>query len=826
MDTSGSKTKHAIRLIGLLVICLWAFFPVLLKIQPVRAAGPVQQDTSGYWKYIDTTTNVTNNRTAQAEYYTWTPSIGDNFSGGDIKYNPGPYLSQEQTTKCSWGFSADTGILKPGQTLDITGSVSGTTTDWIASGLTGSEVDDQLYIRALGFDLGFIRAQQVVAAVSNSATAQASAQEVKTLTVPNSMGLDRTTSPDYFIIIFSCHVGNGGYVIDTTMNYDWVDAASTAISTSTPTFIEPPAGNEPPGKTGSGPSVPMLVGGLLTGLIGAILAGAGILGIVVGGKRQGYYVLQASASTADVRPGKPAGITFTAFYINEKGVVQPAPQAEVRVTVADTPGKLAARPPASMGSLGCTFSVPDPHVCETVPVTVVAFVKGKVVARGSVQVRILPTYELGLQWEDPAQGPVQVDGQEVRARAWVTAAPPDPEATPDVLVQQVNISLQGPNSDWIGQPLKLYVQGEVLCVPMLAVSPSPDATLKSGNPFLMAGFSRGDQQLSARLKVNINSDAVFGGWINGKKEAQSAYQRSQTPPGWDLPDIIAYFHAPDNEEKPIKPSFNYGFDKPPFEANPPILDQVDFYENADIPGQYVLKVALKPDTDLDAAFGDIPEDQRQLKVKVFARDENGKELHDFVTYTFRPMVSFVIHAYEDDPAVEVREHKYRTIKFDDETGLVANGDDTLNLAGYFMRTDLLAKSGPNPAKRLNVGDLEGVEWKLPDDGNYFEVSDPEVKDGFVLFNAKSKAPISATIVKNSEDPTTLITRPELDQDEGAKYTLESDQVEVDIAVQYPRLHLWVVPGLYRHTSTAIAYLDLPVLRTETAGVVASGLLLA
>ncbi len=564
-------------------------------------------------------------------------------------------------------------------------------------------------------------------------------------------------------------------------------------------------------------------------MIGISLSVAGLIALLVNGRGKGgkggkggkpgpipnpddpdlgHYVLWASAHAAEVRPGKPATISFTAMFVTDEGVSTPAPQAEVQVEVPDTPGRLAAVPPASMGSLACTFSVPDPRVCESVPVTAVALINGSTRARVSVQVRILPTYELALQWEDPAQGPVQVDGQEVRARAWVTATPPDPDATPDVLVQQVNISLQEPNTNWIRQPLNLYVQGEVLWIPISAVSPAPDATLQPDNPFLVAEFSRGDQQLFARLLVNINSEAILGAWVNGKKEAQSAYQRQQTPPGWDLPDIITYFHTRDNEEKPIKPSFKYGFDQPPFEATPAILDQVEFYENGDIPGQYVLKVALKPDTDLDAAFGNVPEDQRQLKVKVFARDENGKELPDLVTYTFRPMVSFVVHAYEDDPAVAVREHAYRSLKFPDGKGLVANGDDSLKLAGYFMRTDLLAKSGPDPAKRLDVGDLQEIEWKLPDDGNYFETSDPEVEDGFVLFDVKSKAPISASIVKNTQDPTTLIAKPELDQDEGAKYTLESDQVEVEFTVQYPRLHLWVVPGLYRHTSTAIAYLDL------------------
>jgi hypothetical protein len=40
------------------------------------------------------------------------------------------------------------------------------------------------------------------------------------------------------------------------------------------------------------------------------------------------------------------------------------------------------------------------------------------------------------------------------------------------------------------------------------------------------------------------------------------------------------------------------------------------------------------------------------------------------------------------------------------------------------------------------------------------------------------------------------------------YRLEADKVEVTLRAQYPKLHLWVVPGQYRHTSSAFAYLEI------------------
>ena len=333
--------------------------------------------------------------------------------------------------------------------------------------------------------------------------------------------------------------------------------------------------------------------------------------------------------------------------------------------------------------------------------------------------------------------------------------------------------------------------------------------MQPGNPSLVANLTVGRQSMVARLPVEINQDVVLGAWVNGKKEADAVYQRKQTPPGWDFAEIVTFFHAPGNEGKPSQPAFAYGFDTIPIEAEPPILDVTDFGESTTIRGQYVIQVALKDGTDLETCFGDVPADQRKIKVKVFARDDQGREYRDFVTYRVRPMVTFCIHAFEGTPSARNPQHEYRKIGFNEEMGLVANGDDCLRLAGYFMLTEDLAKSGPNPEKRLDIGEISGFTWRNPQDEADLgepQVDDRNTQDGFLCFELKSIEPLEATPGRlNSVHG--LIIKPALRSDLMSGYTLETDVLEVKIAVQFLRLRLWVVPGVYRHTSEAVAYLD-------------------
>jgi len=80
-------------------------------------------------------------------------------------------------------------------------------------------------------------------------------------------------------------------------------------------------------------------------------------------------------------------------------------------------------------------------------------------------------------------------------------------------------------------------------------------------------------------------------------------------------------------------------------------------------------------------------------------------------------------------------------------------------------------------------------------------------DGFICFTLKSNQPLQAT-QSRLDTPHRLVVKLALRSDIPSEYTLESEEMEVDIEVQVLRLRLWVVPGVFRNTSEALAYLDM------------------
>ncbi len=539
----------------------------------------------------------------------------------------------------------------------------------------------------------------------------------------------------------------------TDLNYAWVEGPAAPTVQVTPTL---PGGSDP----GSSINLTafLTAAGVAAGVIGALLVLLGLLAILINrGKSAGKptpkptgpkkpdpeppqvsYSLSASAGPVDVYIGEPASVTFTAMRIPSEGAPSLAVEATIQIVVSDSVAGLVASPTSGSGRLVCTFSAPNPKVCASLDVLAVAVVGGEVKARAYVRVRILPVYELEFKWDNPQQPALQVDGKEALAWAKVVSKPPDPDTPADVLAQQVNVSLQGPNSEWIRQPLAPYIEFEKQWNAISAVRPSVSAEMAPGNPVLVAEFSSARQQLKAHLSVELNQEIVLSAWVKGKKEADVIYQRKEATPGWDFAEIRTWFHAPDNEEKTIQPPFNTG-DGPTIEANPPILDVKDHFELEGERGRYVIVVALKDGTDLETCFGETPVDQRKVEVKVFSTDEKGKEYHDFVTYRVRPTVTFCVHAYEDDPSNRVLQHEYRDIEFNQEMSLVANADDTLKMAGYFMRTDQLAKTGPDPEERLDIGEVNGFAWLNPQDETDLgkpQIDDMNTKDGFLCFTAE------------------------------------------------------------------------------------------
>jgi hypothetical protein len=821
MQPMRPGTFRSIRLAFFSLAFLALLVPSFLLNAAAHAADqpPAQAATStnGYWKFDSAKTF--DKFTSPGAGSAWTPSFKDSSNGGTVvkSYDSGP--ADSTTSECSWSFASDAKSLKPGETLEVTLTVKSSITG-LRSNISASGQDSMEFIDFTGNATSVSDSYSINGQQTSTAQGTGSASFV---VQPGWTGAAKPATRDMH---FQCMVAAVG-LVDTTWHYVWVEGAA---ADATPTPLETPEGVFVPAP-GAGVKLANLLtaAGVSAIVIGAILAAAGLLVLILTGGNKGgkptpkptgpkppapeppkiRYALRASANSVDVYPGQPASVTFNAWRIMPDGASVPAIEAEIQVRVPESPAGLVAAPPSGMCSLTCGFSAPDPQAVATLHVLASALVGGRVMAQSGVQVCVLPSYALELKWEDPQQPALQVEGKAGRAWARVSATPPDPDNAPDVLAGKINVSVQGPNSDWIRQPLNPLVEYEKQWNAIAAFRPEASAELQPGNPALVAEFSAGRQQLFARLAIQLDQKLVLGAWVHGKKAADAFYQRKQDPPEWDFAEITAYFHAPDHDEKIVHPPFNLP-DGPSFEAVPPILELRDHYESGDEPSKHVLKLALKDGTDLESTFAGVPSGQREIKVRVFAVDERGQEYADSISYRFRPTATFCVFAYKDDAANSELHHQYRGIEFPEEMELVANGDDCLELAGYFMATDEFAKNGPNPDQRLNIGEVSGVDWRSPQDAAELGAPQPEAantRDDFLCFKLQSKSLLESTPAR-LEAEHVLVFKLGLRSDVPVQYSLESESAEVKIEIQYLRLRLWVVPGARRHSSAAVGYLDL------------------
>ncbi len=289
----------------------------------------------------------------------------------------------------------------------------------------------------------------------------------------------------------------------------------------------------PPGTSTQGLNgVPGLLAlaAVLAGILGAFLVAAGVVALLVDRRNRGgnqpsrlavptssspeplqiRYSLRVNTTALELHQQEQVPVYFQALRILSTGKSVIAPEALIKVVVPDTPGGLAASPVSGMGSLECDFSSPSPQVCETLTVLAIATVGEQVKARVYLHVRILPLYELELKWEDPQQPALQVGGKEALVWARVNSTPPDPYSSPDVLAKLIDVRVQGPNSDWIRQPLKPYIQFQRQWNPIAAVHPGAGAELQPGNPDLIANFTAGRQSVVARLPVELDHEGIPG----------------------------------------------------------------------------------------------------------------------------------------------------------------------------------------------------------------------------------------------------------------------------------------------------------------------------
>ncbi len=585
----------------------------------------------------------------------------------------------------------------------------------------------------------------------------------------------------------------------------------------------------PPAEEGSGWQI--VVGGLAVVAAAGLAAVAGGAALIKSSGKKGppppKYILQLNKRSLEVTHKQSAALFIRAWKINPDGSTVPAPEAAIQVSVPSSPAGLAASPVSGVGSLECTFSVPLPKECLTVPVAISASA-GLMSTAAQVLVQVVPVYELELSWHDPQQRMLKPEGKEIYARARLTATPkPDPQITPDQLAAKIVLSLEGPNHALVQMASappalqKPYVRDGVLWIPLRAPAAPAGSAESPGNPILAARFNEGSQRLEKKLTLELSAGLVLGAWVQGKRRCDVLYDPRLATPGWDFTEIITYFHEPEKDSLPVHPAFAFGLDRQSIEFDPPVMEVIEIFSHAR--DQYTIQVRLTPGTDLEQYFGsDLSGRNGIIQARITVKADDGKAYSNTVSYCLRPKLEIFAHGAEP----EGRTYKGLDLKAEDFT---ADGSDRLTVSVAVCRTD---KVGTR-----KIGEVDLV--------------DPSCWTFSATLTGGSSAEYLCERGEESEASEPLVfvrsQRPRLHQQTGPGESLTlhleatptsalpgnylRTPLSFDLPIQ-PRLlglRLWVVPGKHRGTSEAwmFAYLDrdpnLPLpevvlkLKTENAG---------
>ena len=316
--------------------------------------------------------------------------------------------------------------------------------------------------------------------------------------------------------------------------------------------------------------------------------------------------------------------------------------------------------------------------------------------------------------------------------------------------------------------------------------------------------------MEQRLALNLTEDIVFDLWAQGKKQVEVSYNEVSDPPGWFFGEITAYFHPPQDDSKPVEPSFKSNFLNPEIKVEP--VDILELKETGeDRPDWLKRSVSLKEGVDLEKYFGsDLTEQKAQIRLTLTVTPEGRKPYESSVTYQICPTVELVVRQYDQESGSLLQEREYNGINLAPQEFL-ADAKDFLDLAVYYRRTDWPSDSTRNVSfGKIDKLDLRGsnsLEYQLGvKDEAFWQM---EGVDGLWETYVSSKKPLLATAARQSTG-LQLYAEGQL-SNAPAHYRYKSKDLDLSIRGHnldqalkplYLHIGLWVVPGSERGTSLA------------------------
>ena len=559
----------------------------------------------------------------------------------------------------------------------------------------------------------------------------------------------------------------------------------------------------------------LVVGGLAAvAAAGLAAAGAGVIAIK-GGPKKGKspgYILQVDKTYLEIRHQENVPLFIQVWRINPDGSTVPASDASIRVQLPSDRSGLAVSPSSGTGSMTCNFSLPNAKECADVPVTVSA-TAGLLKKSADVVVKIVPLYELELSWFDPQNTRLEPGGGEIYAIATLKATPmPDSRITADDLAERIVSTVDGPNSSFVqlstaatGQ--KPYVNGGKLWIPLSMPGMPPGTSLEAGNPSLTATFTDGNQRIEAQLPLEIKGEYVLGAWVLGKKQADVIFDTQGDTPHWEVPEIVTYFHDPQDDSTPVHPGFEYTLDAECIKFDPDVLVVSDLQPHDR--DQYTIQCEINPSVNLEDHFDkDLGALDGIIKVTITPRTGLEKPLTAEVKYQLRPQVVLIVYPCEES------ERQYKGVAFK-EYEFLADGDDQLCLNVACCRTDIQGDRDERIARSLDPSwwSLTTVTLGGALAGSFKTILPEEPVEERSLV-VQSPAP---QLYKEIYAKKELTLHVEGELVEGAppnyrKITILVDIVpvpEVKLIPRFPRLKMWLVPGEVHNRTEVwmVAYLE-------------------
>jgi hypothetical protein len=335
--------------------------------------------------------------------------------------------------------------------------------------------------------------------------------------------------------------------------------------------------------------------------------------------------------------------------------------------------------------------------------------------------------------------------------------------------------------------------GQVSCTITLLKIPSASSVTLEVNGVFPKGKANTQVQLAFKMEFTISP-------VNSPNITY--YEKDKQ---WRAPELAACFRDA-VQNTPIKVGFYYGFMDPPLTFEPDILEVKEGYSSDD--GlTYNFKLNVRDGIDLETYFGeDLTEDNGRVTVNVVIKDEQGKEYTAKTELEVHPQLKMIAYAYDPEKGTGKRGRPKTPEGIElEDMQFIADGNDILPLVFFFVRTDKELMEGEEYLNAIDLVDVESVEFVT---GMFPAPEKNEADCSKGLFAYQVRTDRAILYSERPQGKHTLEVGARIKASVSKNIGLTSKPLLIEVSPQFLKFDFWVVPGQYKDTSEAFAFVQL------------------